>query len=127
MNTVGYFEIHSSHPPREITFYETVFKWKFIKEEFVPIEYYRIETNGINGGLLKRQLKFLHRKAARMHLFVLYKLIVLMKAANWYFNMKARLHYQSLLFPEDVGRDILQTRTIISLGYLKLMKMRSSA
>lgn len=25
----------------------------FIKEEYVPIEYYRIETNGINGGLLK--------------------------------------------------------------------------
>ena len=27
---------------------------KFIKEEFVPIKYYRIETNGINGGLLQR-------------------------------------------------------------------------
>lgn len=27
---------------------------KFIKEELVPIEYYRKETNRINGGLLKR-------------------------------------------------------------------------
>ncbi len=54
MNTVGYFEIQSSQPEREIRFYETVFAWKFIKEEFVPVEYYRIETNGINGGLLKR-------------------------------------------------------------------------
>ncbi|HEY1040236.1 MAG TPA: VOC family protein [Bacteroidia bacterium] len=57
MNTVGYFEIQSSDPKREISFYETVFGWKFIKEEFVPIEYYRIETNGINGGLLKRPAK----------------------------------------------------------------------
>jgi hypothetical protein len=57
MNTIGYFEIQSSDPPRDIKFYECVFGWKFSKEEFVPIEYYRIETNGINGGLLKRPAK----------------------------------------------------------------------
>jgi len=54
MNTIGYFEIQSSDLKREIKFYESVFGWKFIKEEFVPIEYYRIETDGINGGLLTR-------------------------------------------------------------------------
>jgi hypothetical protein len=54
MNTIGYFEIQSSDPSRDIRFYESVFGWRFIKEEFVPIEYYRIETNSINGGLLKR-------------------------------------------------------------------------
>ncbi|PSR52395.1 lactoylglutathione lyase [Adhaeribacter arboris] len=54
MNTIGYFEIQSSNPAREIKFYEKVFGWKFIKEEYLPIEYYRIETNGINGGLLQR-------------------------------------------------------------------------
>lgn len=54
MNAVGYFEIQSSDLQREIAFYEAIFGWKFIKEEFVPIEYYRIETNGINGGLLQR-------------------------------------------------------------------------
>ncbi|MEO7802666.1 MAG: VOC family protein [Ginsengibacter sp.] len=54
MNTIGYFEIQCSEPARDIAFYETVFGWKFIKEEFVPIEYYRILTNSINGGLLKR-------------------------------------------------------------------------
>lgn len=54
MNTVNYFEIQSSDPARDIQFYEAAFGWKFIKEAFVPIEYYRIETNGINGGLLKR-------------------------------------------------------------------------
>ena len=57
MNTIGYFEIQSSDPNRDIKFYQSVFGWKFIKEEFVPIEYYRIETNGINGGLLKRPAK----------------------------------------------------------------------
>ena len=55
MNTIGYFEIHSSDPKREIDFYTAVFGWTFIKETFVPIEYYRIETNGMNGGLMKRQ------------------------------------------------------------------------
>jgi len=54
MNTIGYFEIQSSNPEREIKFYKDVFGWSFIKEEFVPIEYYRIETNSIFGGLLKR-------------------------------------------------------------------------
>ncbi len=54
MNTIGYFEIQSSNPERELKFYQTVFGWKFIREKFVPIEYYRIETNSINGGLLKR-------------------------------------------------------------------------
>ncbi len=57
MNTIAYFEIQSSDTARDIKFYETVFGWKFIKEEFVPIEYYRIETNSINGGLLKRPAK----------------------------------------------------------------------
>jgi predicted enzyme related to lactoylglutathione lyase len=54
MNTIGYFEIQSSNPGRDINFYEAVFGWKFIKEEYVPIEYYHIETNSMNGGLLKR-------------------------------------------------------------------------
>jgi predicted enzyme related to lactoylglutathione lyase len=54
MNTIGYFEIQSSAPGREIKFYNSIFGWKFIREKFVPIEYYRIETNSINGGLLKR-------------------------------------------------------------------------
>ena len=57
MNSVGYFEIQSSDPKREIEFYQSVFCWKFIKEQFVPIEYFRIETDGMNGGLLKRPAK----------------------------------------------------------------------
>ena len=54
MNTIGYFEIQSSDPARETRFYQNVFGWKFFKEDSLPIEYYRIETNSINGGLLKR-------------------------------------------------------------------------
>jgi hypothetical protein len=59
MNTIGYFEIQSSNPEREIGFYENIFGWQFIREEFVPIEYYRIATNSINGGLLKRPAEVL--------------------------------------------------------------------
>ena len=57
MNTIGYFEIQSSNLQREIKFYEAIFGWKFKREEFVPVKYYRIETNGINGGLLERPAK----------------------------------------------------------------------
>jgi predicted enzyme related to lactoylglutathione lyase len=49
MNTIGYFEIQSSSPKREIEFYKNIFNWTFIREYNVPIEYYRIETNSING------------------------------------------------------------------------------
>ena len=54
MNTIGYFEIQSSNPSRDIKFYQNVFGWRFIRQEFVPIEYYRIETESISGGLLMR-------------------------------------------------------------------------
>ena len=36
MDTIGCFEIQSSNPKRVIEFYEAVFNWRFIKEEFVP-------------------------------------------------------------------------------------------
>jgi predicted enzyme related to lactoylglutathione lyase len=52
MNTIGYFEIQSSNPNNRV--YQTIFGWKFIREKLVPMEYYHIETNSINGGLLKR-------------------------------------------------------------------------
>jgi uncharacterized protein len=54
MNTVGYFEIQSSHPEREINFYHNVFGWNFTLEPQAPNEYYRIETRNMHGGLLKR-------------------------------------------------------------------------
>jgi predicted enzyme related to lactoylglutathione lyase len=54
MNTIGYFEIQSSDPARDIKFYSSIFGWKFTKQEFAPIEYYNIETKTIFGGLLKR-------------------------------------------------------------------------
>lgn len=59
MNTIGYFEIQSSDPSRDIKFYKDVFGWKFQKQEGLPIEYYHIETNSITGGLLKRPAKVL--------------------------------------------------------------------
>lgn len=54
MNTVGYFEIQSSNPAREINFYHQVFGWNFTVEPQAPNEYYRIETRNMQGGLLKR-------------------------------------------------------------------------
>lgn len=53
-NSVGFFEIQSSVPTREIHFYQNAFGWNFTKQDIQNIEYYAIETNGISGGILKR-------------------------------------------------------------------------
>jgi uncharacterized protein len=54
MNNVAYFEIQTDDPERASAFYAAVFGWKFTKAEGMPIDYWRIETDGITGGLLKR-------------------------------------------------------------------------
>ena len=54
MNDPGYFEIQADNPEAAIRFYAAVFGWKFAKETGSPIDYWRIETNGMRGGLLKR-------------------------------------------------------------------------
>ncbi len=54
MNNVAYFEIQSSDPAREAKFYESIFGWQFSLDKSIPIEYYRIQTPGSHGGLLKR-------------------------------------------------------------------------
>lgn len=57
MNTIAFFEIQSSDPGREREFYTTLFGWRFVREPDIPFEYYRIETEGMYGGLLKRPAK----------------------------------------------------------------------
>ena len=57
MNNVAYFEIQADEPKRAVTFYAEIFGWKFTKDDSIPIDYYRIETDGSNGGLLKRPTK----------------------------------------------------------------------
>ncbi|MFP3154645.1 VOC family protein [Lachnospiraceae bacterium ZAX-1] len=54
MNTVGFFEIQSDKPERTAAFYREVFDWAIMKDESMPIEYWRIETNGIQGAILPR-------------------------------------------------------------------------
>lgn len=54
MNNPMYFELQANDLQRAIKFYETVFGWEISLQEGLPIEYYRIETSGISGGILKR-------------------------------------------------------------------------
>lgn len=54
MNGPSYFEIQADDIKRALTFYREIFGWKFSKIEGLPIEYWRIETNGPRGGLLPR-------------------------------------------------------------------------
>ncbi len=53
----SYFEIHADDIARASHFYAEVFDWKFTKAEGLPVEYWRIETGGSRGGLLKRPAK----------------------------------------------------------------------
>ena len=57
MNGPSYFEIQADDVKRAVKFYERIFGWKFSKEPALPIEYWRIETDGPRGGLLKRPMK----------------------------------------------------------------------
>jgi len=56
MNAPSYFEIQADDVGRARRFYE-VFGWKFFRAEGLPIEYWRIETDGPRGGLLQRPAK----------------------------------------------------------------------
>jgi len=49
-----YFEIQADETKRAVDFYSKVFGWKFSPVEGLPVEYWRIETGGSRGGLLKR-------------------------------------------------------------------------
>lgn len=57
MNAPAYFEIQADDPIRAVTFYREIFGWTFTRVEGLPIEYWRIETEGPRGGLLQRPVK----------------------------------------------------------------------
>jgi len=57
MNAPAYFEIQADDTNRAVRFYREIFGWKFDKIEGLPIEYWRIETSGPRGGLLRRPAK----------------------------------------------------------------------
>ena len=57
MNAPSYFEIQVDDTKRASRFYADIFGWKFAKAEGLPVEYWRIETDGPRGGLLKRPAK----------------------------------------------------------------------
>ena len=52
-----YFEIQADDPKRAIDFYSKVFGWTFSEVNGLPVPYWRIETGGSRGGLLKRPAK----------------------------------------------------------------------
>ena len=54
MNSPLYFEIQADDVVRAKAFYECVFDWHFTRQEGLPIEYWRIDTKGISGGLFRR-------------------------------------------------------------------------
>jgi predicted enzyme related to lactoylglutathione lyase len=53
MNHPAYFEIQAEDAERAVKFYKEVFGWSFSKDENLPIPYYRIQTDGPNGGILQ--------------------------------------------------------------------------
>jgi predicted enzyme related to lactoylglutathione lyase len=54
MNAPSYFEIQADDVERAVRFYRSAFGWTFTRVEGLPVEYWRIETDGPRGGLLQR-------------------------------------------------------------------------
>jgi uncharacterized protein len=50
----SYFEVQADDMGRAMRFYREIFEWKFTKADELSVEYWRIETGGARGGLLKR-------------------------------------------------------------------------
>jgi predicted enzyme related to lactoylglutathione lyase len=57
MKGPSYFEIQADDLKRAVAFYRSVFGWTFTLAEGLPVEYWRIETDGPRGGLLPRPAK----------------------------------------------------------------------
>jgi uncharacterized protein len=54
MNGPSFFEIQADIPERAVNFYKEAFGWQFEKAEGLPVEYWKIQTGGLRGGLLQR-------------------------------------------------------------------------
>ena len=54
MNAPAYFEIQADNLKRAKEFYAGIFAWSFSRADGLPMEYWRIETDGPRGGLLQR-------------------------------------------------------------------------
>jgi predicted enzyme related to lactoylglutathione lyase len=57
MNAPAYFEIQADNAERARHFYGALFGWKFTRVDGLPVEYWRIGTGGMRGGLLQRPAK----------------------------------------------------------------------
>lgn len=49
-----FFEIQADDMERASKFYKTVFNWQITTQPGLPVDYRRVETKGISGGILKR-------------------------------------------------------------------------
>ena len=55
MNDPRYFELQAHYPARAAGSYRTIFGWEIVRDEAMPIEYWRIDTRGgIQGAILER-------------------------------------------------------------------------
>jgi hypothetical protein len=52
--SVAYFEIQADDPAAAVDFYSSVFGWTFARDPHLPIEYWRITSDGVRGAILKR-------------------------------------------------------------------------
>lgn len=49
MSGIAYFEIQADDPEAAVRFYHEIFGWHFLKQEGLPVPYWRIEADGIRG------------------------------------------------------------------------------
>lgn len=55
INGPRYFELQADDPTRAAAFYRAIFRWEIVRDEAMPIEFWRIATRGgIDGAILER-------------------------------------------------------------------------
>jgi predicted enzyme related to lactoylglutathione lyase len=123
MNSIVYFKIQSSNIEREVNFYRSVFGWSITKGASMPISYYRIETDGIQGAILERPAP-VSPMSGRNAFTCSMEVENFDKTAELILSQgAARLPCLNSLFPADVGRVIFLIPTKMSLASSRSMKM----
>src|SRR5262249_1677882 len=125
MNEPSYFEIQANDLKRASNFYGQIFGWKFIKAEGLPVEYWRIETQGPRGGLLKRPAQTPPPQSGTNAFVCSMQVESFDAVASRVTKLGGQVALPKFAAPEHAGRDILWTPRATRLAFMKLMRRRS--
>src|SRR6266404_5388274 len=115
MNGHFYFEIQADDTQRAAGLYKGVFGWTFEQVYGLPVEYWRIETGGTRGGLLKRPAQPPPPQCGTNAFVVSIEVENFDETARKILSLGGKLPFQNLPFRVRAGKGILSTPKAILL------------